>query len=157
MIGICNSDQCHLPISLLKEWYEGYRINYFDTAEKQQISVEIYNPNSVCLAVRRNECACFWSGTSSNDEVAFHKSEDGSKTEFNNNKVLNKLIYLLNDLKVFNKTIRHIDWNKARRKIEASIRVVDKLKRLYNNKYNKNIEYENRKLRRPEICFLKID
>ncbi len=90
-------------------------------------------------------------------EEIFHESEDGSKTEFNNNKVLNKLIYLLNDLKVFNKTIRHIDWNKARRKIEASIRIADKLKRLYNNKYNKNIEYENRKLRRPEICFLKID
>ena len=43
----------------LKEWYEGYKIK----------GIDIYNPNSVCKAVSRNECISYWSGTSSNEEV----------------------------------------------------------------------------------------
>ncbi len=38
----------------LKEWYEGYKIK----------GVDIYNPNSVCKAVSRNECISYWCGTS---------------------------------------------------------------------------------------------
>ena len=56
---IVKSPQCRLSQNELREWYEGYKIN----------DIAIYNPNSVCKAVSRNECIGYWSGTSSNEEV----------------------------------------------------------------------------------------
>ena len=56
---IVSSRSCKVSRNQLKSWYEGYKIN----------NVDIYNPNSVCKAVMRNECISYWSGTSSNEEV----------------------------------------------------------------------------------------
>ena len=56
--GIVKSPDCMVSHQDLKEWYEGYKIK----------GVDIYNPNSVCKAVSRNECISYWSGTSSNEE-----------------------------------------------------------------------------------------
>jgi len=55
---IVKSPNCKVTHQELKEWYEGYKIK----------GVDIYNPNSVCKAVSRNECISYWSGTSSNEE-----------------------------------------------------------------------------------------
>ena len=55
---IVKSPNCKVSHQDLKEWYEGYKIK----------GVDIYNPNSVCKAVSRNECISYWSGTSSNEE-----------------------------------------------------------------------------------------
>ena len=55
---IVKSPNCKVTHQELKEWYEGYKIK----------GVGIYNPNSVCKAVSRNECISYWSGTSSNEE-----------------------------------------------------------------------------------------
>ena len=55
---IVKSQKCMVSLHDLKEWYEGYKIK----------GIEIYNPNSVCKAVSRNECISYWSGTSSNEE-----------------------------------------------------------------------------------------
>jgi len=56
--NIVKSPNCKISRQKLKEWYEGYKIR----------GVDIYNPNSVCKAVSRNECISYWSGTSSNEE-----------------------------------------------------------------------------------------
>jgi hypothetical protein len=56
---IVKSPDCKVSHQDLKEWYEGYKIK----------GIDIYNPNSVCKAVSRNECISYWSGTSSNEEV----------------------------------------------------------------------------------------
>ena len=56
--NIVKYPNCKVSLHDLKEWYEGYKIK----------GVEIYNPNSVCKAVSRNECISYWSGTSSNEE-----------------------------------------------------------------------------------------
>ena len=56
---IVESPNCKVSHQDLKEWYEGYKIK----------GVDIYNPNSVCKAVTRNECISYWSKTSSNEEV----------------------------------------------------------------------------------------
>ena len=56
---IVKSAKCRISLQELKEWYEGYKIK----------GIDIYNPNSVVNAVRRNECISYWSGTSSNEEV----------------------------------------------------------------------------------------
>jgi hypothetical protein len=56
--NIVKSPDCKVSHQDLKEWYEGYKIK----------GVDIYNPNSVCKAVSRNECISYWSGTSSNEE-----------------------------------------------------------------------------------------
>ncbi len=55
---IVKSSNCKVTHQELKEWYEGYKIK----------GIDIYNPNSVCQAVNRNECISYWSGTSSNIE-----------------------------------------------------------------------------------------
>ncbi|MGN1356654.1 MAG: AAA family ATPase [Succinivibrionaceae bacterium] len=57
--NIVKSPVCKVSHKDLKEWYEGYKIK----------GVDIYNPNSVCKAINRNECISYWSGTSSNEEV----------------------------------------------------------------------------------------
>ena len=57
--NIVKSPNCKVSHQNLKEWYEGYKIK----------GVDIYNPNSVCKAVSRNECISYWSKTSSNEEV----------------------------------------------------------------------------------------
>ena len=56
---IAKAPDCKVSHQDLKEWYEGYRIR----------GIDIYNPNSVCKAVSRNECISYWSKTSSNEEV----------------------------------------------------------------------------------------
>jgi hypothetical protein len=58
VVDIVKSPNCRVSHHDLKEWYEGYKIK----------GVDIYNPNSVCKAVSRNECISYWSGTSSNEE-----------------------------------------------------------------------------------------
>ena len=55
---IVKTSGCKVTRQELKEWYEGYRIR----------GVDIYNPNSVCRAVSRNECMSYWIGSSSNEE-----------------------------------------------------------------------------------------
>ena len=57
---IAKSPHCKVSLEELREWYRGYKIK----------GVDIYNPNSVHLAVCRNECLNYWSGTSSNEEFA---------------------------------------------------------------------------------------
>ena len=73
---IVKSQECKVSHQNLKEWYEGYKIK----------GVDIYNPNSVCKAVSRNECISYWSKTSSNEEVVrlINTDFDGIKKDFLN-------------------------------------------------------------------------
>ena len=73
---IVKSPDCKVSHQDLKEWYEGYKIKGLD----------IYNPNSVCKAVSRNECISYWSGTSSNEEVVrlINMDFDGIKNDVMN-------------------------------------------------------------------------
>ena len=43
----------------LRNWYDGYRLN----------GTEIYNPNSVSLAIKKNKCRNYWRGTSATEEA----------------------------------------------------------------------------------------
>ena len=56
---IVKNPSCKISSQELKEWYEGYKLNCID----------IYNPNSVVLAIHNGKCRSYWSGTSSNEEV----------------------------------------------------------------------------------------
>lgn len=56
---IVKNPSCKLSLHELKLWYEGYKLN----------GIDIYNPNSVVLAVNDGKCKSYWSGTSSNEEV----------------------------------------------------------------------------------------
>ncbi|WP_031578853.1 AAA family ATPase [Ruminobacter sp. RM87] len=73
---IVKSPNCKVTHQDLKEWYEGYKIK----------GVDIYNPNSVCKAVTRNECISYWSGTSSNEEFVrlINMDFDGIKEDIIN-------------------------------------------------------------------------
>jgi hypothetical protein len=73
---IVKSQECKVSHQNLKEWYEGYKIK----------GVDIYNPNSVCKAVSRNECISYWSKTSSNEEVVrlINTDFDGIKKDIMN-------------------------------------------------------------------------
>ncbi len=73
---IVESPNCKVSHKDLKEWYEGYKIK----------GVDIYNPNSVCKAVTRNECISYWSKTSSNEEVVrlINMDFDGIKNDITN-------------------------------------------------------------------------
>ena len=73
---IVKSPDCKVSHQDLKEWYEGYKIK----------GIDIYNPNSVCKAVSRNECISYWSGTSSNEEVVrlINMDFDGIKNDVMN-------------------------------------------------------------------------
>ncbi len=73
---IVKSPNCKVSHQNLKEWYEGYKIK----------GVDIYNPNSVCKAVSRNECISYWSKTSSNEEVVrlINTDFDGIKKDIMN-------------------------------------------------------------------------
>ena len=70
---ISRTSDCKVSHHDLKEWYEGYQIN----------GIDIYNPNSVCKAISRNECISYWSGTSSNEEVVnlINMNFDGIKDD----------------------------------------------------------------------------
>ena len=73
---IVKSPDCKVSHHDLKEWYEGYKIK----------GIDIYNPNSVCKAISRNECISYWSGTSSNEEVVrlINMDFDGIKEDIIN-------------------------------------------------------------------------
>lgn len=73
---IVKSPKCKVSHQELKEWYEGYKIK----------GIDIYNPNSVCKAVSRNECISYWSGTSSNEEFVrlINMDFDGIKEDIIN-------------------------------------------------------------------------
>ena len=74
--NIVKSPNCKVSHHDLKSWYEGYKIK----------GVDIYNPNSVCKAVTRNECISYWSGTSSNEEFVrlINMDFDGIKEDIIN-------------------------------------------------------------------------
>ena len=76
VVNIVKSPNCKVSHQNLKEWYEGYKIK----------GVDIYNPNSVCKAVSRNECISYWSKTSSNEEVVrlINMDFDGIKKDIMN-------------------------------------------------------------------------
>ena len=73
---IVKSPDCKVSHQNLKEWYEGYKIK----------GIDIYNPNSVCKAVSRNECISYWSKTSSNEEIVrlINMDFDGIKEDIIN-------------------------------------------------------------------------
>ena len=73
---IVKSPDCKVSHHDLKKWYEGYKIK----------DIDIYNPNSVCKALSRNECISYWSGTSSNEEVVrlINMDFDGIKNDVMN-------------------------------------------------------------------------
>ncbi len=67
---LCKQPLCNISKDLLKEWYEGYifSLEAKDEEHKNNVLLDVYNPNSVCKAIRRNKCSNYWSGTSSNEE-----------------------------------------------------------------------------------------
>lgn len=67
---LCKQPWCSISKDLLKEWYEGYKftLDAKDKEHKNNVLIDIYNPNSVCKAISRNNCGNFWSSTSSNKE-----------------------------------------------------------------------------------------
>ena len=71
-----NKSDSGLSLAELKEWYDGYRFNGKD----------IYNPNSVALAIKKGKCRSFWSGTSSNEEIIrlINMNFDGIKDDILN-------------------------------------------------------------------------
>ena len=66
---ICRLPCCSVTQDVLREWYEGYKIQIFDRKTGAYKAVDVYNPNSVCRAVSRSECAGYWSDSSSNAEA----------------------------------------------------------------------------------------
>ena len=70
---IVKSPSCKISSQELKEWYEGYKLNCID----------IYNPNSVFLAVQDGKCKSYWSETTSNEEVVrlINMNFDGIKDD----------------------------------------------------------------------------
>ena len=106
---ICEQRVCSLSRSVLKDWYDGYKIRMSieDKVSKKRnvVDLDIYNPNSVCKAVNRNECTNYWSGTSSNEEVIrlinmnfrgiktdITKLIDGIRVPFNSNNFQNDMV-----------------------------------------------------------------
>ncbi len=78
---ISKQPQCNISKEQLKEWYEGYKFvihnekdnskadgNNNDNRDKYRL-IDVYNPNSVCKAISRDNCGNFWSSTSSNKEA----------------------------------------------------------------------------------------
>ena len=57
--GISTDINSSLEYSELEKWYDGYHLN----------DVEIFNPNSVCCAVRDKKCKSYWSDTASFEQV----------------------------------------------------------------------------------------
>ena len=55
--------QTRLQMSDLKEWYNGYH-----TCGK----LDIYNPKSVTLALRRGSCQSYWTNTGPMDEISYY-------------------------------------------------------------------------------------
>jgi hypothetical protein len=49
------------------------------------------------------------------------------------NQLLKVILKLLKDINIFNKTIRHIDWNNPRRYIGAMVRILRKVVKKYPN------------------------
>ena len=43
----------------LKEWYDGYKLN----------GIDIYNPNSIFIAIESNECDTYFSDSASNEDL----------------------------------------------------------------------------------------
>ncbi len=84
---ICEQSDSPVSRSDLRDWYDGYRLKMpvQDSVTKEWLltEVDIYNPNSVSKAVNRNECANYWSGTSSNEEVIrlINLNYEGIKTD----------------------------------------------------------------------------
>ena len=68
---LCKQPRCNISKDLLKEWYEGYKftLDAKDKEHKNNVLIDVYNPNSVCKAISRNNCGNFWSSTSSNKEA----------------------------------------------------------------------------------------
>jgi hypothetical protein len=68
---------CRISKDHLREWYEGYKFSLEaeDNKDKNKeehknhVLIDVYNPNSVCKAISRNNCSNYWSSTSSNEEV----------------------------------------------------------------------------------------
>lgn len=106
---ICELPQNAIPKSLLKEWYEGYKfkMTVMDAKTKKLnvVDVDIYNPNSVCKAISRQECIGYWSKTSSQEEVErlinmdfkgikrdIVKLVDGGKVPFNSDNFQNDMV-----------------------------------------------------------------
>lgn len=106
---ICEQRVCSLSRSVLKDCYDGYKIRMSieDKVSKKRnvVDLDIYNPNSVCKAVNRNECTNYWSGTSSNEEVIrlinmnfrgiktdITKLIDGIRVPFNSNNFQNDMV-----------------------------------------------------------------
>ena len=56
--NILKSHVCKISQEKLEEWYKGYKVR----------DIDIYNPYSICKAIRQNECTCYWSEISSNEE-----------------------------------------------------------------------------------------
>ncbi len=106
---ICELPQNAISKSLLKEWYEGYKfkMTVMDAKTKKLnvVDVDIYNPNSVCKAISRQECIGYWSKTSSQEEVErlinmdfkgikrdIVKLVDGGKVPFNSDNFQNDMV-----------------------------------------------------------------
>ncbi len=66
--GICRLPVCAFTQNVLREWYEGYKIQIFDRKTGGYKEVDVYNPNSVCRAVSRSECTGYWGDSSSDEE-----------------------------------------------------------------------------------------
>ena len=56
---IVRHPRCRIALRELRAWYEGYRIS----------GLTVYSPWAIISAVSRNECSCYWIGTSSNEEA----------------------------------------------------------------------------------------
>ncbi len=91
------------------------------------------------------------------EEIFYNPEWGDTYSGYKTNKVYNRLIYILNDLGVFNRTIRHVDWNNTPRVVTATVKILRKLIALYQKKYNKNIEIEYKKCKRCSIDLLEID
>lgn len=76
---------------------------------------------------------------------------------YSNNKAFKKIIYILDSIRIFNKTIRHIDWSNSRRFSHAIAKVRNKVEDKYRLKYNKNIYFEYTKLKTASILYMSLD
>lgn len=91
------------------------------------------------------------------DDILSNPLGEQHNKQFKTNKIFKKLLYILNNLNIFNKTIRHIDWKKSQRSVDATIRIAKNIEKKYNNIYKKDITIEQRKINRCSIYYLMID
>lgn len=58
------------------------------------------------------------------DDILANPLGEEHNKPFKTNKIFKRLLYILNSINIFNKTIRHIDWKQSQRYVTATFKIV---------------------------------